>query len=465
MAVHCRPVRHARRFPRVAIALGCIALAACSKDHTGPADQTGPAPTGALAVTVTTPAGVTGAVAVRGPNAFNQIIMASKVIAGVPTGVFTIVADSVVMADSVVGSRIDTGVVSQPSVTVDAGDTARTSVTYAFKQRRGVIWVSTDAGGRSLRAFGADSLRPPGGSTPLDTISGGLSDPNGMAFDPSGNLWVANEASSVLVMFTGAQLATGGAVAPARILSDTTLDFVLGLRFDPSGNMWVMTDNGLLGYTPAQQSAGSSQTAAVIISGHLLAEPIDMAFDSSGNAWVSDYTSNVLMRFTAAQLATTGTPVPVDTITATAGSLDHPAGLATDKSGNLWVANYNGGTIVAFSPSQLDGGGGPTPLITLSPAGANTLWGIAFDQEGGLWVGNYGADNVLGLSRAQIASSGSPTANVTINSSDGPAYVLFDPATPMVPGAGHAARVRGSAARPNGIHSGRADGAAHAPLR
>ena len=160
-----------------------------------------------------------------------------------------------------------------------------------------------------------------------------------------------------------------------------------------------MTDNGLLGYTPAQQSAGGSQTAEVVISGHLLVEPIDMAFDSSGGAWVSDYTSNVLMRFTAAQLATTGTPVPVDTITATAGSLDHPAGLATDKSGNLWVANYIGETIVAFSPSQLAAGGGPTPLITLSPGGAHTLWGIAFDQEGGLWVGNLGPATYLGSAR------------------------------------------------------------------
>lgn len=457
------PVRRRRTYPTrgpsyAVLAIGYVALmVACGKDHTGPL------PTGDIALTVTTPAGVAGALVVSGPKAFSQAVTASQVLTGVPTGVYTITADSAVIADSVVGSLLYMGAVSQPSVTVDANDTARSGATYTLKVRRGVLWVSNDEG-TSLRAFGADSLRPPGGSTPLDTISGGLDEPDGMAFDPSGNLWIANEGTADVMMFTAAQLAAGGALTPTQTLSSASFSFVLGLRFDPKGNMWVVDGNELLEFTPAQLSAGGTQTPAVTISGNLLHEAIDMVFDSAGDAWVSDFQANVLMRFSAAQLATTGTPVPVDTITATGGSLANPAGLAMDKSGNLWVANYPG-TIVEFSPSQLSAGGSPTPLITLAPAGANSVWGMAFDHEGGLWAANWNTGTVFALSATQLASSGSPTPDVTITSLDAPAYVLFDPITPMVPGAGHAVRVRGSVARTSSVRGTRVRGSGHSGVR
>jgi sugar lactone lactonase YvrE len=429
-----RPIDLSRRLAACATLVVLPMIAACGGKAGGSA---GPAPTGTLAITITTPAGVTGAVSVTGPQSFHQTLSASQTFTRVPVGAYTVTADSVVTPDSVIGSRTDTANFVDASVAVNLNDTGRTSVTYALKQLRGVMVVSNNGTpsfvGTSLYTYGSNRLRSSGAPTPADTI-GGLTKPDGMAFDAAGNLWVANELSHKIDMYTPAQLAAGGDPAPARTLTATVDSFATGLRFDASGNLWLMSQQTLQAFTPTQLAAGGTQTGSIKITSSSLVNPVDMLFDGSGNAWVSESFNNQLLKFSASELASSGARTPTVVISAHTGSLNVPAGLAVDGAGNLWVANYAAGTIIAYAPTQLAASGSPTPSITLNLGISTEPWGLAWDRRGGLWYGDFGNHQVGMLSASQLTASGSPTPSVTLTGNL-PAYVLFNASMP-VPGNG-----------------------------
>ena len=99
--MHCL----SRRFPAV-LAL-CVVAAACSSSK-----GTAPTPTGIMTVTVTTANGATPSVVISGPNGYTKTITSTQTITGLALGSYVIGADSVVTPDSVVGSIVDTGVVT-----------------------------------------------------------------------------------------------------------------------------------------------------------------------------------------------------------------------------------------------------------------------------------------------------------------------------------------------------------------
>ena len=75
-----------------------------------------------------------------------------------------------------------------------------------------------------------------------------LRHPTGMAFDATGNLWVANSGNATLTAFTPAQLQPGPNPTPHVVLSANqgSLDIPTGLAFDPEGNLWVADADGAL---------------------------------------------------------------------------------------------------------------------------------------------------------------------------------------------------------------------------
>jgi secreted PhoX family phosphatase len=169
-------------------------------------------------------------------------------------------------------------------------------------------------------------------------------------------------------------------------------------------------------------------------------QPRRLAFDSHGNLWVPNSVGSTVVELTASQLTSTGTPTPAVTLSATGGSLDAPRGIAFDGSGNLWVANYGGSSVVEYTSSQLTASGSPTPAVTLSSLATLDATALAFDNSGDLWVCDAaGGSNVAEFTASQITSSGSPTPTVKIAESV-PTSVMFDPPATNLPLAG-AARV------------------------
>jgi sugar lactone lactonase YvrE len=183
-------------------------------------------------------------------------------------------------------------------------------------------------------------------------------------------LWVVNSFNSTV---------TGYAMGspPSQINADTMTsgNGILGpisLAFDSSGNLWVANFNGINAYS------GTTPIPAKTIPG---INPSAIAFDSNGILWVASFGSPSPTGGITAYSGTT--QLLADTITNPQGSLSGlwgPRYLAFDAAGNLWVANGGGNvrTVTTYS--------GTTQLAASTITGVVSPWGLAFDGSGALWV-------------------------------------------------------------------------------
>lgn len=409
--------------------------------------------TGSLTVTITAPAGVVPDVNVEGQGGnIRRVLAATTTLTGLAPGNYSVTAFSESSTDPIVGT-VYTGTVSGASVLVTANDTAKSTVTYAPMPGTGGLWVANSGTPQTLDRYSAAQLSNSTGAAPTTSLGTGDPRPFGVVFDGSGNLWVALSQGNLVVEYTASQLSVtdpGVTPTPAVTLGANagSLSQPGGIAFDDFGNLWVANGKANTvvqfsasqlgsGQTPAPIAASATPTPSITIgaSSGSLNGPLAIAFDGSDNLWVANANAGTVVEFTAAQLAASGTPTPAVILSAAAGSIVGPVGLAFDFNGNLWVANGNTGhnTVVEFSASQLTASGAPTPAVVLS-ASAGSLaspTGLAFDNSGNLWVANAAAPTVVEFTTSQLASSGSPTPNVVVstraNSLAMPVGIAFDP--------------------------------------
>jgi hypothetical protein len=152
-----------------------------------------------------------------------------------------------------------------------------------------------------------------------------------------------------------------GAQAPRAAINDTTvaelssgLDSPSGLALASSGDVWVANEsaNTVVGYTPSQLLLGLPGTSLSSGPSESLDSPCALVFDSTGDLWVANYNSNTVVEYSPGGF-TTGPQVPEATISSgSSNSLDGPDGLAFERSGDLWVVNFNNNTAVEYEPSS-----------------------------------------------------------------------------------------------------------------
>jgi streptogramin lyase len=78
----------------------------------------------------------------------------------------------------------------------------------------------------------------------MKSFGSGLSQPNGVAVDPSGNVWIADSGNDRVLEYSN---------SGAMLTTISNLHYPTGLCFDPAGNLWV-ADNGvnqLIEFQPA----------------------------------------------------------------------------------------------------------------------------------------------------------------------------------------------------------------------
>jgi|GEM_PF-3496059 sugar lactone lactonase YvrE len=222
--------------------------------------------------------------------------------------------------------------------------------------------------------------------------------PATIEFDAEGDLWVANLAGNTVVEYGASQLTSSGSPTPQTTIANPTT-------------------------TPATT--------------YLLA-PHGLAFDAAGDLFVVNATfgSSPLVRYSAAQLAGGGTITQAPSAIYTGSAFDVPAYAEFDSAGDLWVSNTGGptlpGNLVEFSAASLASSGSPTPETVIgNPAGGNYLYqafGLAFDSAGNLIVTNRGYDfPVIKYSAAQIASSGTPDPAVVLNNPSAVLPAIYNP--------------------------------------
>lgn len=213
-----------------------------------------------------------------------------------------------------------------------------------------------------------------------------ISSPTGLAFDASGNLYVAGSDDGNIYKITpsGAQSTfASGIVSPQ------------GLAFDASGNLYVAS-YASSGHIYKYTSGGVQSTFA---SG--IANPASIAFDASGNLFVATYSnSGNIYKYTTGGTRTTF-----------ASNVISITGIAFDASGNLYAANIDYDEIDKYTS------GGTKSTFTYTNFDPN---GIAFDASGTLYSSSadYGAIY-------SISSDGSQQ-NTLISNLYSPTFIAFD---------------------------------------
>jgi hypothetical protein len=161
---------------------------------------------------------------------------------------------------------------------------------------------------------------------------------------------------------------------PILTIPDSTFaaDYI-GFAIDPAGNVYVCNyEAGTLHvYPPGSVTASRSITGLAYP-----CYPSTMALDGSGNIFVPEDALDV-KEFTPSGGNTPSRTMPNG----------YPT-IAVDRTGNLYVANYNSTGVSVFTP-----GASTTPAFQFN-AGMNYPFTLAFDAAGNLYVANYDGSNV-----------------------------------------------------------------------
>jgi streptogramin lyase len=197
-----------------------------------------------------------------------------------------------------------------------------------------------------------------GASNVPDSVS--FSSPLGVAVDSSGNVYVADYENNLIRKITSAGVTStlaGSGAGGADDGLDTAATFNLpeAVAVDAAGNVYV-ADNGnnlIRKVTPAGQVstfAGSGQAGSANGTGNAASfnSPFGIAVDAAGNVYVADSGNNLIRKITpsgsVSTIAGSGARGAKDA-TGTSASFNTPAGLAIDKSGNIYVADEDNNLI------------------------------------------------------------------------------------------------------------------------
>lgn len=244
-----------------------------------------------------------------------------------------------------------------PDISLDlaSGNPSNNVVGMAF-DAWGNLWLaSASTSGDRIAALTPEQLATGGDLDPETVItSSAFQYVRDITLDADGNLWASNGDSDTVVELSAAQLAAALVsgeleVSEAPVVSIESADFDSphGIEIDASGNLWVANRgaNNVLEIAAADLTVSGTPAAATAITGDTpspvvtqLTAPTDLVFQPDGDLWVSYLASNVLARYTPAQLAASGNYEPDPQTTVPVSAI--PYGIAVDAQGGVWSAQY-----------------------------------------------------------------------------------------------------------------------------
>jgi hypothetical protein len=287
-----------------------------------------------------------------------------------------------------------------------------------------------------IESYTSKQLKKSGMPTPTRVST--FADATGLAFDESNNLWAVSENNSEVVRYTAAQLKnlkTNPNPTPGVIIKSTsTFANIIGCNFDHQSNLWIVDANNdsIDELSKTQLDAGSGDvTPSIVIKSTDLDLPFFVTFDKAGNAWVDSAMNNKIAEFSASQLTSGGSKLATVLLSDDGSfSLSHPAEIAFDKKGNLWVPNFFGDTVVEYAKGQLTSSGNPAPKVKLSSAIFDEPFGAVFDSKGDLVVMNVADGTIAKFTANQLKKSGAPVPKVSLTGTQDDNYqIIFGPAS------------------------------------
>jgi sugar lactone lactonase YvrE len=190
---------------------------------------------------------------------------------------------------------------------------------------KATLFVS-DIDADAIQLFPADKTNP----KQSGSITDGIDLPVNDAVGNNGTLYVANNGNGTVTEYPFGQ------TSPSVTLSGGSLVDPNGIAVNNKGTVFV-TSGAAAGSCYVLVFPKGSKTPSKQINGFDL--PVGLAIDKGGNLYVGDVLQNVVWR------------VPKGSTTPTAlklTGLDDPTGVAIDPANNLWVANDQNDTVLGF---------------------------------------------------------------------------------------------------------------------
>jgi sugar lactone lactonase YvrE len=246
----------------------------------------------------------------------------------------------------------------------------------------GDLFVSINSTGEN----GTGSINQYKPSGQFRIFASGLSEPRGVAFDRSGNLFVANTTFDGIDTFQASivKITPDGVQSTFAILSGNLIGE--GVTFDRAGNLFVaaidMTDPNAYGPSTIYKiTPGGVQSTF----GTIPFRGFGLAFDSAGNLFAADAGHPDFISAAIYKFAPDGTR-RIFANQQAIGNFYGPLGLAFDSLGNLFASidNQNPmGTdyILKFTPNRVE---------STFATGLDWPVGLAFDRSGNLFAANRG---------------------------------------------------------------------------
>jgi sugar lactone lactonase YvrE len=261
--------------------------------------------------------------------------------------------------------------------------------------------------GASTTVFGQNMT--PGTSSTL-SLDIPLNEPVGVAFNSNGDLFIANtEGNSITVLPASTGTLFGQSVTAGvatKLTAATGLDDPIGVAFDANGDLFISNTLGdTVSVLPASTGTifGQSFTAnqvAFLDVGSVLSDPSGLAFDANGNLFIANFESGSVTVDPASSGTIFGQSVTANVaalLTAATG-LDDPFGITVDANGDLFVADTSPDTVMVLPVStgaifgQTMTADVATPLTVAS--GLEGPTGVAFDSNGDLFISDAFSEGV-----------------------------------------------------------------------
>jgi sugar lactone lactonase YvrE len=285
----------------------------------------------------------------------------------------------------------------------------------------GDVYVG-DFGNNEIRKITSDGVvttlagSPTGasGSANGTGAAASFNQPNGVAVDASGNVYVGDTENNEIRKITpdGVVTTLAGSGAPGSANGTGTAASFLsprGVAVDAIGNVYVadaenneirkITPDGVVTTLAGSGTAGAADGTGTAASFNL---PQGVAVDASGNVYVTDTVNNEIRKITPAGVVTTlagsGTAGAADG-TGTAASFNDPIGVAVDASGNVYVGDKSNNEIRRIEPTgvvtTLAGSGAASSANgTGTAASFNLPAEVAVDTSGNVYVAEEGNNQI-----------------------------------------------------------------------
>jgi len=299
-----------------------------------------------------------------------------------------------------------------------------------------------------------------GGAVAANTLNW----PCGIAVDASGNVWVADSGNNRIVRYSGtlttgmdADVVIGQASTNASdanrggtgAVGDNTIHTPSGMAFDTSGNLWVAdSDNHRVLRFPAPLTtdkaadlvlgqptmvststySGNHNSGGDVVGANTLYRPGSVFVEDGGNVWVADHMNHRFLRYSG--LISSGMDASLvlgqaDFVHGGSNHLDYAEansiycafGMKVDSAGNVWVIDHTNNRVLRYSPPLSNGmdasqvvGQQDFEVVRVNrdgTPGINTLNfpdSIDMDSTGNLWVTDSNNNRVLKFNAASVTS-------------------------------------------------------------